>query len=92
VIATARALDTLKDLQDAYSDQQCRILQLDVTDSFDVLSAKAKEAISMWGRVDVLVNNAGLGLVGTVEEAGCVYVTHRLLDFPLIRTQGGRIN
>lgn len=76
VVATARTLDKLNDLQESHSEQ-CRILQLDVTDSFDILSGKAKEAISMWGRVDVLVNNAGHGLMGTIEEAGCVLSDHQ---------------
>jgi NADP-dependent 3-hydroxy acid dehydrogenase YdfG len=64
-------VETLKALQIAHPNQ-CSVLQLDVTDTFDNLSDKAKVAVAMWGRVDVLVNNAGHGLLGIIEEAGCV--------------------
>lgn len=74
VIATGRSVDKLRDLQEAHPDS-CRVLQLDVTDTFDSLSAKAKEAVALWGRLDVLVNNAGYGLFGTIEESGRGYVS-----------------
>ncbi|KAF8584869.1 NAD(P)-binding protein [Ramaria rubella] len=69
VIATARSTESVKDLQSLYPDT-CRILQLDVTDTFARISAKANEAVDIWGRIDVVVNNAGHALVATVEEAG----------------------
>ena len=45
-------------------------MQLDVTADFKTIQAKAHEAISLWGRVDVLVNNAGAGMLGISEEIG----------------------
>lgn len=41
---------------------------LDVTDEAQAFAA-AKEAIRRFGRIDVLLNNAGFGLLGAVEEA-----------------------
>ncbi len=82
VIASARSLDKLKTkLQDsapapfaaldvATNTDYLRTLQLDVTDSEEDIKAKAKEAVDVWGRVDVLVNNAGVGAPGIAEEVG----------------------
>ena len=66
VIATARSLDSIKYLE----SPNCKTLQLDVTDGFDAIQAKVQEAINVWGHVDVVVNNAGIGSPGITEEAG----------------------
>lgn len=47
------------------------VLKLDVTSPFAVLQEIAQKAVEKWGRVDVLVNNAGIGgEVGASEELG----------------------
>jgi NADP-dependent 3-hydroxy acid dehydrogenase YdfG len=68
VIATGRSLDALKAVHE--DNDRLRLLELDITSGFDVLSRVAEAAIEVWGRVDVLVNNAGIGLLGLFEESG----------------------
>ncbi|KAF8478850.1 short-chain oxidoreductase [Gautieria morchelliformis] len=66
VIATARDVNKIEDLQmsGAY------VMQLDVRDDFLVIQRKAAEAIKVYGRIDVVVNNAGYGMFGALEEVG----------------------
>ncbi|MEV4255872.1 oxidoreductase [Spirillospora sp. NPDC049652] len=66
VVAAARRPGALDDLVAAHPDR-VRAVALDVTDQAAVAGAVA-EAVLWHGRVDVLVNNAGRGLVGAVEE------------------------
>jgi hypothetical protein len=72
---------------------------LDVTDESQARAA-AEQAVARFGRIDVLVNNAGYGLLGAVEEAsageverqfatnvfGLLHVTRAVL--PVMRRQG----
>jgi len=63
VYATARKVSTLADLAGA----GCRTLALDVTDA-DSMAAAVNAIEAEHGAVGVLVNNAGYGEYGTVEE------------------------
>ena len=98
VAATARQLASLADLTEQYGPNVLT-LELDVTNPEQVKTAVA-QAHAHFGRLDVVLNNAGYSLVGTVEEAsldeiramydtnvfGAVSVIQAAL--PLLRAQG----
>ena len=62
VVATARDVGALSDIVDRYSDR-AQALSLDVTDPSSIA-----RAIQEAGRIDLLVNNPGFGLLGAFED------------------------
>jgi len=98
VAASARDTKTLAPLVERYGSQVAA-LKLDVTDKAEV-DAAISEAHARFGRLDVVVNNAGYGLFGTIEEVneaearaqletnlfGALWVTQAAL--PIMRAQG----
>jgi NAD(P)-dependent dehydrogenase (short-subunit alcohol dehydrogenase family) len=98
VAATARDPKTLDDLVERFGEAVLP-LQLDVTEKAQV-DATVARAAEHFGRLDVVVNNAGFGLFGAVEEIteeqaraqmetnffGALWVTQAAL--PILRGQG----
>ncbi|KAJ7754541.1 hypothetical protein B0H16DRAFT_1542689 [Mycena metata] len=72
VIATSRSLEPIHNLEG--TSPNLRLLQLDVTAGEAVLKGKLEEAVAVWGRIDVLVNNAGSCHLGILEEGGSALV------------------
>jgi NAD(P)-dependent dehydrogenase (short-subunit alcohol dehydrogenase family) len=99
VAATARRPEQLDDLVEQYGERVLP-LRLDVTDPDGVRAALA-EAASRFGRVDVIVNNAGYANVAPIETGdeadfrtqfetnfwGVYHVSRAAI--PLLREQGG---
>src|SRR6478672_10626697 len=98
VAATARDTATLQDLLERHGDAILPI-ELDVADKAAVDTAAA-QAHDHFGRLDVVVNNAGYGLFGMIEEVteeqaraqietnlfGALWVTKAAV--PYLREQG----
>jgi len=99
VAATARQLASIADLNEKYG-ANVLTLELDVTNTEQV-KAVVEQAHAHFGRLDIVLNNAGYSLVGTIEEGNAdeiraLYETNVLgpvaviqAALPLLRKQGG---
>ncbi|PCC67135.1 Short-chain dehydrogenase [Nannocystis exedens] len=86
VVATARKPDALADLA-ARAPDRVHLAELDVTRPEQVRAAVAA-ALARFGRIDVLVNNAGFSILGAVEETDddAVRATMELMFFAPVAT------
>src|SRR5580698_8248663 len=99
VAATARKLASIKELKENYGENVLT-LELDVTNPDQVKKAIEK-AHAHFGKLDIVLNNAGYSLVGTIEEASAddvkamyetnIFGTLAVIQaaLPLLREQGG---
>lgn len=67
VVVTARKLNAITDLVNE-NTENVLAMELDVTKP-DQIEKTVKATIEKFGRIDVLVNNAGIGYFGSVEES-----------------------
>lgn len=67
MIATARSIEKIQDFPT--SPNLC-LLPLDITSPPEIIKAVVDEAAGKWGSIDVLVNNAGIGMPSFLEEGG----------------------
>lgn len=81
VAATSRTTASLKTLSDEYGDNLWTA-ELDVTDTAAIHRVVAR-AVERFGRLDVVVSNAGSGLLGAAEEVSDEQL-HRQLDVTLV--------
>jgi NADP-dependent 3-hydroxy acid dehydrogenase YdfG len=99
VAATARSLSSIVGLKEKYGENVLT-LELDITKPDQVKKA-VEQAHAHFGRLDIVLNNAGYSLVGTIEEANpeevrALYETNIFgalavikAALPLLRQQGG---
>ncbi|MBF59669.1 SDR family oxidoreductase [Halomonas sp. FeN2] len=99
VIATLRRKGSLDDLLALHGDR-LQILTFDVTDTPTMRDA-VSQAFTTFGRVDVVVSNAGYGLFGAAEEASDEQIERQIATnltgsiqflravLPHLREQGG---
>jgi NADP-dependent 3-hydroxy acid dehydrogenase YdfG len=102
VIATGRNPNKLAVL----ANTEAHLLKLDVTFPLSELQQIVKEAVNVYGRIDVLVNNAGYIEMGTIEEStpestfqqfntnvfGLLNVTRAVLPYMRERRSGAIVN
>lgn len=98
VAATARTLESIADIRNKYGENVLT-LALDVTHP-DQVKAAVTQAHAHFGRLDIVLNNAGYPLIATIEEASAedirsLYETNILgtvsviqAALPLLREQG----
>ncbi|POX58760.1 short-chain dehydrogenase/reductase [Streptomyces sp. Ru62] len=100
VVGTVRDLDSVKDLQASHGDRLA-VYRLDLTEGAQAITTVVDAAFKTAGRIDVVVNNAGYGLFGAVEELTDEQIVHQIetnllgsirvtrAAVPYLRTQGG---
>lgn len=105
VVATGRNVQKVRDALRDVASKNLEVLQLDVTDEAQATTA-VDQAVKRFGRLDVVLNNAGYSLLGNFEELatkeierqlatnlwGVIYVMRAALPFLRKQRSGHIIN
>ena len=76
VVATGRKLPKLRDALRDVASEKLTILELDVADAAQARTT-LEQAVKKFGRVDVVLNNAGFSLLGNFEELSNQDIEHQ---------------
>jgi NAD(P)-dependent dehydrogenase (short-subunit alcohol dehydrogenase family) len=99
VAGTVRKMDAMDDLKEKYGELLW-LAHLDMTNTSEIEQVVSKAFVDL-GKIDVIVNNAGYGLFGAVEELSGAQIAHQLSTnllgpitliraaLPHLRAQGG---
>ena len=77
VVATGRNLDKVRNAYSDLANENIAFILLDVADEAQAKTA-VEEAVKRFGRIDVLVNNAGYSLLGNFEELSTVDIERQI--------------
>jgi NADP-dependent 3-hydroxy acid dehydrogenase YdfG len=104
VVVTARNIHSITDLVSGHTDK-VMAMELDVTKP-DQITKTVKATVEKFGRIDVLINNAGIGYFSSIEEAveeetrsmfevnfwGLMHMTNAVLPYMRNQRSGHIIN
>ena len=73
IVLAARSIDKLKEIEKELPDSLS--VKTDLRDYEDIKNL-VKKTIEKYGRIDILINNAGQGMYGSVEEMNIDFLTN----------------